>query len=158
MLALRQPDQRPTASSFDNLERMSFDQEAAVTALNDNLGELASTMGIHIVKASPEEVIATMPVSGNRQPYGLLHGGGSAVLAETVGSIHSALLAPSGCIPVGIELSCSHHRSAREGTVTAICRPINSGKTLATMGITITDEQDKVLCTSRLSCLFRDAK
>ncbi|MAT62136.1 MAG: aromatic compound degradation protein PaaI [Micrococcales bacterium] len=137
---------------------MSFDREAAAAMLNDNLGELATTMGIHITSASPEEVRATMPVEGNRQPYGLLHGGGSAVLAETLGSIHSALLAPTGTAPVGIELSCSHHRSARSGTVTAVCRPINSGRTLATMGITITDDQDRVLCTSRLSCLFRDTQ
>lgn len=134
---------------------MAFDEAAALTAINGNMGELAQTMDIRVVGATSEEVVAVMPVAGNRQPYGLLHGGASAVLAETVGSIHSALVGPPGTFPVGIELSCTHHRSAREGLVRATCRPISVGRTLATMAISITDEDGRLCCTGRLTCLFR---
>lgn len=134
-----------------------FDSVAFIHGVNQNLGELATTMGVELTEASPQRLVADMPVAGNRQPYGLLHGGASAVLAETIGSIHCALLAPDGAFPVGIELSCSHHRSARDGTVTAVCEPINVGKTLATMTVTITDDEDRLCCTARLTCFFRQA-
>ena len=134
-----------------------FDGDAFIAGVNQNMGELATTMGVALTKASPQLLVATMPVPGNRQPYGLLHGGANAVLAETIGSIHCALLAPDGTFPVGIEISCSHHRSARDGTVTAVCEPISSGKTLATMSITITDDNEQLCCTARLTCLFRPA-
>lgn len=126
-----------------------------VAAVNDNLGELATTMGVQITTASHDELRAVMPVSGNRQPYGLLHGGASAVLAETTGSIMAALLAPEGHPPVGIELSCTHHRSAREGLVEAVCTPVTVGRTLATFAIAISDDDERLLCTARLTCLYR---
>ena len=106
----------------------------------------------------PPRSVARMPVAGNTQPYGLLHGGASAVLAETVGSSGSALHAGLGeRIAVGIELSCTHHRSARDGHVTAVATPLSLGNTLATWDIAITDDQDRRICTSRLTCLLRDA-
>ncbi|MFZ1652934.1 MAG: hotdog fold thioesterase [Candidatus Nanopelagicales bacterium] len=121
-------------------------------------GPLNDYMGIEILEASTERVVARMPVAGNTQPYGLLHGGASAVLAETVGSIGSALHAGLGeRIAVGIELSCTHHRSARDGHVTAVATPLSLGNTLATWDIAITDDQDRRICTSRLTCLLRDA-
>ena len=135
----------------------NFDGAAFVAGANQNMGELATTMGIELIEASPERLVAVMPVEGNRQPYGLLHGGANAVLAETLGSVHCALLAPDGTFPVGIELSCSHHRSALNGMVTATCQPINTGKTLATMSITIVDDDGRLCCTSRLTCFFRPA-
>lgn len=135
---------------------MEFDEAAAVRAINARLGELANAMGIHVEAATPEEVVAVMPVAGNRQPYGLLHGGANGVLAETVGSIHAALVGPEGTFPVGIELSCTHHRSARDGRVRATCRPISVGRTLATMAISITDDDGRLCCTARLTCLFRE--
>jgi len=98
-----------------------------------------------------------MPVEGNTQPYGLLHGGASAVLAETLGSIGSALHAGiESRIAVGIELSCTHHRSARAGYVTGVATPLSLGRTLATWDIVITDDDDKRICTARLTCLLRD--
>ena len=121
-----------------------------------HMGELATTMRIELTRADQEQVTADMPVAGNRQPYGLLHGGANAVLAETVGSIHAALLAPEGKVPVGVELSCTHHRSAREGQVHASCRPISVGRTLATMAISVTDDGGRLCCTARLTCLFRE--
>ncbi|MGV1037536.1 MAG: PaaI family thioesterase [Candidatus Nanopelagicales bacterium] len=121
-------------------------------------GPLNEYMGIEFLEASAERVVARMPVAGNTQPYGLLHGGASAVLAETVGSVGSALHAGlESRIAVGIELSCTHHRSAREGYVTAVATPLSLGNTLATWDIAITDDQDRRVCTSRLTCLLRDA-
>jgi uncharacterized protein (TIGR00369 family) len=133
----------------------SADPEPLLAGIRENLGELAGAMGIDVVAVSPAELVATMPVAGNRQPYGLLHGGANAVLAETAGSILSALLGPSGTYPVGIELSCTHHRSARSGRVRATCTPISVGRTLATMSISISDEDERLCCTARLTCLFR---
>jgi 1,4-dihydroxy-2-naphthoyl-CoA hydrolase len=128
-----------------------------LAALQGGLGELASSMGITVTEADSKELRASMPVAGNRQPYGLLHGGASAVLAETLGSVHAAILAPAGRFPVGIELSCSHHRSATEGSVHAISRPVNVGRTLATLAVTIRDDRDRLCCTARLTCLYREA-
>lgn len=119
------------------------------------LGELAEQMGIVFVSARPGYVEATMPVSGNRQPYGLLHGGASAVLAETVGSVAAALHAGLERIAVGIELSCSHHRAARDGIVRAVALPLHQGGSVATYDIRITDEQDHLICTARLTCAIR---
>ncbi|GIG58149.1 hypothetical protein Lfu02_25210 [Longispora fulva] len=119
-------------------------------------GDLAKKMGIEITEASPERVVATMPVEGNTQPYGVLHGGASAVLAETVGSIGSALYAgQSGGIALGTELSCTHHRSARTGLVTGVATPIHLGRTLATYEIIISDSAGRRICTARLTCAIR---
>ena len=95
-------------------------------------GELSRKLGIEITAADQARLVGTMPVAGNRQPAGLLHGGASAALAETLGSIHAALLAPAGLAPVGIELSCSHHRSALDGMVTGVSSVIQAGRTPAT--------------------------
>lgn len=129
-----------------------------VAAVNENLGELATAMGIRVTSATHDELRAQMPVSGNRQPFGLLHGGASAVLAETVGSIMAAIMAPEGHPPVGIELSCTHHRAARDGNVEAICTPVTVGRTLATFAISISDDEGRLLCTARLTCLYRAPK
>ncbi|MDP4013671.1 MAG: hotdog fold thioesterase [Candidatus Nanopelagicales bacterium] len=126
-----------------------------VERLNQHHGELAERMGIRITEARPDGIRATMPVVGNRQPMGLLHGGASAVLAESIGSMLAALLAPEGRFPVGIELSCAHHRSATSGTVTAVAKPLVIGRTLATLMISLTDENDRPVCTARLTCLYR---
>jgi 1,4-dihydroxy-2-naphthoyl-CoA hydrolase len=119
------------------------------------LGELATTMGVQFVKIDPDCVIATMPVEGNRQPYGLLHGGASAVLAETVGSVAAALNAGLERIAVGVDLSCTHHRAVRSGTVTATATPLHRGGSIATYDIRIVDEEDRPVCTARLTCAVR---
>jgi uncharacterized protein (TIGR00369 family) len=119
-------------------------------------GTLADRMGITIVSASPTRVEARMPVAGNAQPYGLLHGGASCVLAETIGSLGAALHAGLGRIVVGIEISATHHRGVRDGLVTAVATLAHGGRTLATFDIVITDEADRRVCTSRLTCLIRD--
>ena len=136
----------------------SPDPVAAAKAINTNefRGPLATTMGIEMLRAGPDEVVARMPVAGNTQPYGLLHGGASAVLAETVGSIAAAIHAGPGRFPVGIELNATHHRSARSGDVTATATALSAGRTLATYQIIITDDQQRPVCTARLTCLLRD--
>jgi uncharacterized protein (TIGR00369 family) len=119
-------------------------------------GTLAGRMGIRIVSASPERVEATMPVAGNIQPYGLLHGGASCVLAETIGSLGAALHAGMDRIVVGIEISATHHRGANEGLVTGVATLAHGGRTLTTFEIVITDDAGRRVCTSRLTCLIRD--
>ena len=116
------------------------------------LGELDEKMGVKIVEESVERVVATMPVEGNRQSFGLLHGGASAVLAETVGSMAAALHAGPDHIAVGIELNCSHHRSATQGLVTAVCTPLRVGRTVSSFEIVLRDERDRRVCTARLTC------
>ena len=120
------------------------------------VGELAETMGIEITEASPGRLVGRMPVAGNRQPYGLLHGGASVVLAETLGSIAAALHAGPEKAPVGIEVSATHHRSATSGSVTGTATALSLGRTLATYEIVIVDDEGRRTCTARLTCLLRD--
>ncbi|MEU8120019.1 hotdog fold thioesterase [Spirillospora sp. NPDC049024] len=123
----------------------------------DPHGDLAKTMGLEYLEASPERVVGRMPVKGNTQPYGLLHGGASCVLAESIGSAGAALHAGPGRIAVGIEINATHHRSATEGYVTAVATQVHGGRTLATYDIVITDDQGRRVCTARLTCMLRDA-
>jgi 1,4-dihydroxy-2-naphthoyl-CoA hydrolase len=118
---------------------------------------LTARMGIRIIEASAERVVGTMPVARNTQPYGLLHGGASCVLAETLGSLGSALHAGPGRVTVGIEISATHHRGASGGDVTGVATLLHGGRTLTCYEIVISDEQGRRVCTSRLSCLLRDA-
>jgi 1,4-dihydroxy-2-naphthoyl-CoA hydrolase len=117
---------------------------------------LPQRMGIELVEASAQRVVGTMPVKGNTQPYGLLHGGASCVLAETLGSTGAAILAGPDRITIGIEISASHHHGAREGTVTGVATLLHGGRTLASYEIVITDDAGHRVCTSRLTCLIRD--
>ena len=117
---------------------------------------LPGRMGIKILEASPQRVVGTMPVAGNTQPYGLLHGGASCVLAESLGSLGAALHAGPGRVTLGIEISATHHRGAAGGEVTGVATLLHGGRTLTTYEIVITDEQDRRVCTSRLTCLLRD--
>ncbi|WP_020495164.1 PaaI family thioesterase [Sciscionella marina] len=114
---------------------------------------LDAKLGIEVVEASPERVVATMPVDGNRQPYGLMHGGANASLAESVGSQAAALNAAPGHPVVGLELSCTHHRGVKDGKVTAVAVPVHTGRSTSTIEITITDEQGRRTCTARLTCV-----
>ena len=119
-------------------------------------GTLVERMGIEIVQAGPDRLVATMPVAGNTQPYGLLHGGASVVLAETLGSIGAALHAGPGRVAVGLDVNASHHRAARSGVVTAVATPVHLGSTVVSYQVEVTDEQGRRICTSRITCLLRD--
>ncbi|MEU6160480.1 hotdog fold thioesterase [Streptomyces sp. NPDC047130] len=120
-------------------------------------GHLGTRMGIEIKEASAERVVGTMPVEGNTQPYGLLHGGASAVLAETLGSVGSMLHGGPGKIAVGVDLNCTHHRGLSSGIVTGVATPVHRGRSTATYEVVISDEQDRRVCSARLTCLLRYA-
>lgn len=130
----------------------------AVAAMLDNMGALNERMGVRIVEASAERLVATMPVEGNTQPYGLLHGGASVVLAETLGSMGSAIHAHPDRYPVGVDINATHHRSATSGLVTGVATPIHLGRTTASWEIVISDEAGKRLCTSRITCALLPAR
>ncbi len=119
------------------------------------MGSLAEKMGIELVSADRDRVVATMPVEGNTQPYGLLHGGASAVLAESLGSIHGALLAGPENMVVGVDLNCTHHRSATAGVVRGESTVLSAGRTVVSTQIRVTDDADRPVCTARLTCLVR---
>ncbi len=119
--------------------------------------QLQDRMGIELLTLTREEVVGRMPVAGNRQPYGLLHGGASAVLAETLGSVLAALHVLPERTPVGLELSCTHHRAAVEGWVTGTARPVHVGRSTSTSEIVLVDERGRRTCTARLTCLHREA-
>ena len=120
-------------------------------------GHLGTRMGVEIVEASADRVVGTMPVEGNTQPYGLLHGGASAVLAETLGSVGSMLHGGSSKIAVGVDLNCTHHRGARSGLVTGVATPVHRGRSTATYEIVISDEQGRRICTARITCALLSA-
>jgi uncharacterized protein (TIGR00369 family) len=131
--------------------------EQLIAAINGAGDEtLVRRMGITIVTASAQRAVATMPVAGNTQPYGVLHGGASCVLAETLGSVASALHAGPDRITVGTEINATHHRSVSEGLVRAVATLVHGGGTMTTYEIVITDERGARVCTARLSCLLRD--
>lgn len=112
-------------------------------------------MGIQLVETTPERCIATMPVEGNTQPFGVLHGGASALLAETVASIAATLHAQRNdpeTVSVGVDLNATHHRAARSGRVTGVATGVHLGRTTATYEVVITDESDRRICTARLTC------
>ena len=128
----------------------------AMRAMNPN--SLMHRMGIEIVEASAQRLVATMPVEGNTQPYGLLHGGASVVLAETLGSIGSAVHAYPDRIAVGVDINATHHRSATSGAVTGVATAIHLGRTSACYEVVITDETQRRLCTARITCALRPAQ
>lgn len=132
--------------------------QAADDALNQVRASLAGTlmerMGIDVVEASPERLVGTMPVPGNTQPYGLLHGGASVVLAETLGSYGAMLHAGPGRRAVGIEVGASHHRAATEGVVTGTATALHLGGTTAVYEIVVEDSRSRRVCTARLTCLL----
>ncbi|OLL70909.1 ComA operon protein 2 [Pseudonocardia sp. Ae168_Ps1] len=120
--------------------------------------QLGERMGIELLTTTADEVVGRMPVAGNRQPYGLLHGGASAVLAETLGSVLAALNALPERFPVGLELSCTHHRSATSGHVTGTARAIHMGRSTSTSEIVLVDDDGRRVCTAKLTCLHRDTR
>jgi 1,4-dihydroxy-2-naphthoyl-CoA hydrolase len=128
-------------------------REAFLAGSRDTLVE---RMGITILEATARRVVGTMPVAGNTQPYGLLHGGASCVLAETLGSLGSALHAGLERVTVGIEISATHHRAAAEGQVTGVASLLHGGRSVTTYEIVISDERGRRVCTSRLTCLLMD--
>ena len=133
-----------------------MDKELVDRLVHTGGGQLAEKMGIEFLELSAEKSVATMPVEGNRQVIGLLHGGAHVVLAESLGSISSAIHAGPGRIAVGIEINATHSKSATEGIVTATCEALVLGRTLATHQITIRDAAGNRLSTVRMTNFLKD--
>jgi uncharacterized protein (TIGR00369 family) len=120
------------------------------------LGALAEKMGIQLVELSAERAVATMPVDGNTQPLGVLHGGAHVVIGESLGSFAANVWAYPDKVAVGIEVTASHSRSGTSGIVTAVCTAVNLGRTLTTHEIVVSDDQGRRLSTVRITNFLRD--
>jgi 1,4-dihydroxy-2-naphthoyl-CoA hydrolase len=119
-------------------------------------GTLPAKMGIEFLELSAERSVARMPVEGNTQVLGLLHGGAHVVLGESLGSISSAIHAGPGRYAVGIEINATHSRSVTSGWVTGTCTALVLGRTLATHEIVMTDDEGRRLSTVRMTNMLRD--
>jgi uncharacterized protein (TIGR00369 family) len=121
------------------------------------LGALDLKLGVRVLEASAERVVATMPVESNTQSFGLLHGGATAALAEAVGGWATVIHAGPGRTAVGVDLNVTHHRAASSGVVTATATPLHRGGTAATYAVSVRDEAGRLICTARITSLLRDA-
>ena len=135
-------------------EHTQLIQDAVDPAVIDQ--QLNDKLGLKFTEVDPSRVVATMPVEGNLQPYGLLHGGANASIAEAVGSAVAALNAGEGRAAMGLELTCTHHRAVRAGEVTAVGTPVHVGRGTVTAEIVITDDRGRRSCTAKLTCVIRD--
>ncbi|SFW14797.1 hotdog fold thioesterase [Chitinophaga sancti] len=129
--------------------------------LNENgANTMATFLGMEFTEIGPDYLRMMMPVNERtRQPYGLLHGGASVALAETVGSVASALIIdPEKQFVVGQEINANHIRGIKEGYVHAIARPLHLGGSSHVWDIRICDEHNKLICVSRLTVAIRDRK
>lgn len=115
------------------------------------MGELIPAMGIKFQELTAERSVAIMPVAGNTQPIGLLHGGANVVLAETLGSIASGVHGGEKLVAVGVDINATHVRPAVSGYVTATCTAVKLGRTLCIHSIEIVDERGRVTCTARIT-------
>jgi uncharacterized protein (TIGR00369 family) len=130
-------------------------EQAKQISSSRGVGALAEKMGIQILELSAERAVATMPVEGNTQPIGLLHGGAYLVLGETLGSFAANIWAHPNGYAVGIEISASHTKSATSGVVTGTATAISLGKTLTVHEVVVTNESGDRLSTIRITNLIR---
>lgn len=121
-------------------------------------GPLSEKMGIQFHKLSATHSVATMPVEGNTQSFGILHGGAYVVLGEGLGSISANIHAGEGRNAVGIEINATHTGSATKGIVTGECRAIHLGRTLTSHEIVVTDEDGRRLSTIRITNLIKESR
>ncbi|WP_373694895.1 PaaI family thioesterase [Kineococcus terrestris] len=133
---------------------------AAPLGVRDLLGQLPSgalveRMGIRVLEGTAQRLVGTMPVEGNTQVTGLLHGGASCVLAETLGSIGAMLHVWPDAVAVGTDINATHHRSATSGLVTGVATAISLGRTLCSHEVVLTDDAGRRLCTARITNLVR---
>jgi uncharacterized protein (TIGR00369 family) len=118
-------------------------------------GGLYLKLGIQITQAGPGQVSGTMPVAGNTQPHGVLHGGASVAFAETLASIASALHAGPSRLAVGVEVSATHHRAVSSGLVHGTAAAVHLGSSLVTYEVRIVDDRQRRVCTCRVTCMIR---
>jgi 1,4-dihydroxy-2-naphthoyl-CoA hydrolase len=119
-------------------------------------GTLLERLRLEFIEASTERVVARIPVEGNTQPYGVLHGGATAALCETVASIGTALAAGPQKLAMGIELNVNHIRAVRDGHITATGTPLHVGKTTAVWDMKVHDDEGRLVAVSRLTVAIRD--
>jgi uncharacterized protein (TIGR00369 family) len=120
----------------------------------DSFSALDDKLGIRIIDFDPDRLVATMPVEGNQQPLGLLHGGATCSLVETIGSWAAMLGAGPEYRAVGIELNATYVKAATSGVVTAVCTPVRRGRTLATFLIEVSDDRGNTTASARLTCMI----
>jgi len=120
-------------------------------------GTLLDRLGITIGDVGPGRATGSMPVAGNTQPFGLLHGGATAALAETLGSYAAVAHAGPGRAAVGLELNATHHRAVRSGSVHGVATAIHLGRTTASYEVVVSDDEGRRVCTARLTCVVLDA-
>ncbi len=119
-------------------------------------GTIHDALGIRFTEIGETGLFGTMPVApATRQPFGLLHGGASVVLAESLGSMAAYLACDEGDVPMGVEVNANHLRAVREGTVTGTARPVHVGRTLHVWGVEIADETGRAVCVARLTVVVR---
>ncbi len=132
-----------------------MEQADFLKAIRDRgIGALDKKMGIEIIEASPQRLVGIMPVEGNTQPIGLLHGGANVVLAESLGSIGTQLHAGPNRKIVGVDINATHHKSATKGIVTGVATAVSLGKTMCCYDIVITNDEGQRTCTARITCLI----
>jgi len=141
-------------------DQAQMDEQARMTgmewATQRGMGALAQKMGIEFTEFSVERSVGTMPVEGNTQPVGLLHGGAYVVLGESLGSMAANLHAGPGRLAVGVDINATHTRSATSGVVTGVCTPIHLGRSMTVHEIVVSDDQGRRCSTIRITNMIKD--
>lgn len=145
-----------TADLPPSLADLSIEDFLAL--MPQGMGALNEKMDIELLEIGADRVVARMPVAGNTQPYGLLHGGASVVLAETLGSVGSAIHAYPDRIAVGVDINATHHRAMTSGVVTGTATAVHLGRSMATYEIVVTDDGGRRVCTARITCALVPAR
>lgn len=125
-------------------------------AVERGMGALAEKMGLSWVEFSVNRCVATMPVEGNTQPVGLMHGGAYVVLGESLGSMAANLHAGPGRLAVGVDINATHTRSATSGVVTGVCTPVHLGRSITVHEIAVSDDQGRRCSTIRITNMIKD--
>ncbi|HYJ49180.1 MAG TPA: hotdog fold thioesterase [Microbacterium sp.] len=139
-------------------DRSPAELDGLAWAADRGMGSLAEKMGMKFVEFAVDRCVATMPVEGNTQPVGLMHGGAYVVLAESLGSMAANLYAGPGRLAVGVDINATHTRSATSGIVTGVCTPIHLGRSLTVHEIAVVDDQGRRLSTVRITNMIRDVE
>ncbi|WP_334122904.1 hotdog fold thioesterase [Glutamicibacter sp.] len=146
-----QPTQSSAHPFADQLSRHGIPETMWPYLTQNGVGELVEKLQIVFTEFSTQRLCATMPVAGNTQVYGILHGGASAALAETLGSMAAALHGAGTSQPVGVDLNITHHKAGRSGMVTAQCTPIHLGARSTSHEIIISNDAGQRLATARIT-------
>lgn len=125
-------------------------------AAQRGMGALAEKMGLVFTEFTVERSVATMPVAGNTQPVGLMHGGAYVVLGESLGSMSANFYAGADRLAVGVDINATHTRSATSGIVTGVCTPVHLGRSITVHEIVVSDDQGRRCSTIRITNMIKD--